>query len=134
MLYLQRYLVVTWLMPRETAAVSARSVYTVQLCTMSCHFMQSHIHRAHACLVVTCHLHFRQNDRDRLRATAVTRGWNEYQNNRLLSLCSLLLVVFLMSNQSLFHPLLAPVKLAILPKNPNLLVARHSVKSVIYLN
>ena len=26
------------------------------------------------CLAVTCHLHFWQNDRDLLRATAVTRG------------------------------------------------------------
>ena len=31
-------------------------------------------------LVVTCHLHFWQNDRDLLRATAVTRGWNGYRN------------------------------------------------------
>ena len=28
----------------------------------------------HACLAVTCHPHFWQNDRDLLRATAVTRG------------------------------------------------------------
>ena len=34
----------------------------------------------HACLVVTCHLHFCQNDRDLLRATAVSRGWNGYRN------------------------------------------------------
>ena len=33
------------------------------------------------CLAVTCHLHFWQDDRDLLRrATAVTRGWNGYQN------------------------------------------------------
>ena len=32
------------------------------------------------CLAVTCHLHFRQNDRDLLRATVVTRGWNGYRN------------------------------------------------------
>ena len=32
------------------------------------------------CLPVTCHLHFWQNDWDLLRATAVTRGWNVYQN------------------------------------------------------
>ena len=32
------------------------------------------------CLAVTCHLHFWQNDRELLRATAVTRGWNEYRN------------------------------------------------------
>ena len=41
--YLQRCLVVTWLVPRETAAVSARSVYTIQPCTMSRHFRQSDI-------------------------------------------------------------------------------------------
>ena len=34
----------------------------------------------HACLAVTCHLHFWQNDRDVLRATAVTRGWSRYRN------------------------------------------------------
>ena len=42
--------------------------------------MQSHIHKMHACLVVTCHLHFWQNDRDLLCATAVTQGWNRYPN------------------------------------------------------
>ena len=31
-------------------------------------------------LAVSCHLHFWQNDRDLLRATAVTRGSNEYRN------------------------------------------------------
>ena len=45
-----------------------------------CHFMQSHIRKVYACLAVTCHLHFWQNDRDLLRATAVTRGWNGYRN------------------------------------------------------
>ena len=35
--YLQRCLVVTWLVPRETAAVSARSVYTMQPYTMPRH-------------------------------------------------------------------------------------------------
>ena len=42
-----------------------------------CHFMQSHIRKVHSCLAVTCHLHFWQNDRDLLHATAVTRGWLE---------------------------------------------------------
>ena len=42
--------------------------------------MQSHIRKVHACLAVTCHLHFWQNDWDLLRAAAVTRGWNGYQN------------------------------------------------------
>ena len=77
--YLQRFLVVTWLVPRETAAVSALSVYTIQPCTMTRHFMQSHIRRVHACWAVTRHLHCWQNDRDLLRATAVTRGWNGYR-------------------------------------------------------
>ena len=54
------------------------------LCTLynhaPCHFIQSHILRVHACLAGTCHLHFWQNDRDLLRVTAVTRGWNGYRN------------------------------------------------------
>ena len=45
-----------------------------------CHLKQSHIRRVHACLAVTCHLHFWQNDRDLLRAIAVTWGWNGYLN------------------------------------------------------
>ena len=70
------------MVPRETAAVSARSVYTIQPCTtLQCHFIPSHIRiRVHACLAVTCHLHFGQNDRDLLPAIAVTRGWNGYRN------------------------------------------------------
>ena len=67
--------VLAWLVPHETAAVSAQV-----LCTpynhAPCHFMQSHIRKVYACLVVTCHLRFWQNDRDLLRATAITRGWN----------------------------------------------------------
>ena len=60
---------------------SASSVYTIQPCTrLWRHFIQSHIGRAYVCLAVTCHLHFWQNDRDLLRATAVTRGWNGYRN------------------------------------------------------
>ena len=45
-----------------------------------CHFMQSHIRKVYACLAVTCHLCFWQNDRGLLRATVVTRGWNGYRN------------------------------------------------------
>ena len=65
-----------WLVPHETAAVSAQV-----LCTpynhAPCHFMQSHIRNVNACLAVTCHLHFWQNDRGLLRATTVTRGYEE---------------------------------------------------------
>ena len=45
-----------------------------------CHFMQRHIRKLYACLAVTCHLHFSQDDRDLLRATTVTRGRNGYRN------------------------------------------------------
>ena len=78
--YLKRCVVVTWLVPPETAAVSARSVYTIQKCIMSRRSMQSYIRRMHACLAVTCHLHFWHNDRDLLRATAVTQRWSGYRN------------------------------------------------------
>ena len=50
--------------------LGAGSVYTIQPCTMSCHFTQSHVRGVHASLAVTCHLHFWQNDRGLLRATA----------------------------------------------------------------
>ena len=80
MVYLQRCLVVTWLVPRETAACSARSLYIIQPCTMSRHFMQSHIRRVLGCLAVTCRLHFWQNGRDLLRATAVIQGRNGNRN------------------------------------------------------
>ena len=51
--YFQHCLVVTWLVPRETTAVSACSVYTIQPCTVPCHFMQSHLPGVHAYLAVT---------------------------------------------------------------------------------
>ena len=69
----------TWLMPHETAAVSAQVLWTPYN-HAPCHFMQSHIHKVYVCLAVTCHLHFWQNDRDLLRATALTCGWNRYWN------------------------------------------------------
>ena len=49
---LQRCLVVTWLVPRETAAVSARFVYRVQPCAILGHFMQSHTSRVRVYLTV----------------------------------------------------------------------------------
>ena len=43
----------------------------MESCTSSqCYFTQSHIHRMHACLAVTCHLHVWQN----ARKSAVLRG------------------------------------------------------------
>ena len=44
-------MVLIWLVPHETATVSACSVYTIQ----PCHFMQSHIHKVSAC-VFSCNL------------------------------------------------------------------------------
>ena len=70
------------LVPQESAARESQSRRV--LCTpynhAPCHFMQSHIRKVYACLAVTCHLRFWQNDRGLLRATAVTRGWNGYRN------------------------------------------------------
>ena len=63
--------------------LAASSVYTVQPCTsLQCHFIWSRTgrRRVNVCLAVTCQLHVWQNDRDLLRATAVTRGWNGYPN------------------------------------------------------
>ena len=67
-----------WLVPHETAAISARSVYTMQPCIMSLHAKP---HTYGVC-VFSCNLppHFWQNDRGLLRATAVTREWNGYRN------------------------------------------------------
>ena len=54
------------------------------LCTpynhVPCHFMRSRIRKVHACLAVTCLMHFWQNGPDLLRAAAVTRGWNGHRN------------------------------------------------------
>ena len=71
---LQCCLVLTLLVPLETAAISALSMYTIQQCTISRHFMQSHMGYigGMACLAVTSLMHFWHNDRDFLRATSVT--------------------------------------------------------------
>ena len=47
---------------------------SLQPCTTSRHFMQSHIRRVYESLAVACHLYVWQNDLDLLRATAVTQG------------------------------------------------------------
>ena len=60
--------------------LSCRRVLCTPYNHAPCYFMQSHIRKVYACLAVTYHLHFWQNDRDLLRATAVTRGWNGYRN------------------------------------------------------
>ena len=61
----------TW----KCCLLGASFVYSIQPCTsLQCHFIRRHIRKLHVCLVVTSHRHFWQNDRDLLRATAVTRG------------------------------------------------------------
>ena len=45
--------------------------------------MQIHIHKVSACLAVTCHLHFWQNDRDLLHATAVTQGGMDTEHTHI---------------------------------------------------
>ena len=63
----------TW----NSCRLGARSVCTMQPCTsLHGHFIQSHIGRVRACLAVTCHLHFWQNDQDLL----LKREWNGYWN------------------------------------------------------
>ena len=43
-------------------------------------FNKIRIRKVYACSALTCQMHFWQNDRDFLRATVVTRGWNGYRN------------------------------------------------------
>ena len=68
-----------WLVPHETATISAQ-VPCMPYNHAPNHFMQSHIHKVHACLAVTCHLHVWQNNRDLSHATLVKRGWDGYPN------------------------------------------------------
>ena len=74
--YLRCCLVVAWLVPCETAAVLAHAPCT----SLQCHFIWSHRHRSRVRIAVTCHLPFWPNDQDLWHTTAVTRGWNRYQN------------------------------------------------------
>ena len=67
-------------------AAGATSLLSSQhiLCTpynrvLSHHFMQNHTLMVHVCSAVTSHLHFWQNGRDFLHATAITTGWNGYR-------------------------------------------------------
>ena len=73
--WLQQCFVVTWLVPHETAAVSAHvlcSSYNHAPVHRQCHFIRSHIRRVHVSLAVTCHQHLWQNDWD-LACAAIAR-------------------------------------------------------------
>ena len=60
-----------------------------------CHFMQSPVRKVYACLAVICHLHFWKNDRDLLRATAATQGWNGYLRGFAIPACDILCLTML---------------------------------------
>ena len=55
-------------------------VHRTSSTSSQCHFIPGHIRRVSVCSAVTCHLHVWQNDRNHLRAAAITRGWNGYRN------------------------------------------------------
>ena len=82
--YVQRCLVVTWLVPRETGAFSEHV-----LCAQYNHAPVYNVTSSDAayvgcvvmCLGATCNLHIWQHDRELLRATVPTRGWDGYRNN-----------------------------------------------------
>ena len=57
--------------------------------------MQSHVCRVCACLAVTCHLHFWQNDRDLLRTTEVTWVQNGYWPRQMFVLIQLSLSLYI---------------------------------------
>ena len=60
----------------------------------------------YACLAVTCHLHFWQNDQDLLCANAVKRGWNGYPwssyKSTLTDWCHLVQLSSQLFNQAVF--------------------------------
>ena len=103
--------------------VGARSVYVIQTCTsLQCHFIRRDIDRMHVWLVVTYHLHIWQNDRDLLRAPAVTRGWNGYRNknqNRKLTL-----------EKNIFPPLLPGIDPRTIPSRVDAFLVPPSFFSV----
>ena len=81
LVYLQRCLVVAWLMPCETVAVLVHVLCTLyNHAPVYGHFIRSHMCGVHPCLFVTCHLHFWQNDQDLLRDDAEIHGWNGSPN------------------------------------------------------
>ena len=61
MVYLQRCLVVTWRVPRESAAISAHVLCTPYNRAPVHSFIRSHILTVHMCLAVTCLLLFWYN-------------------------------------------------------------------------
>ena len=71
-----------WMFPEKLhiSLFLDRFSYYARTAAQSAHynFVRSTSSRMYACLGVTCHLHFWQNDRDLLHATAVTRVCNRH--------------------------------------------------------
>ena len=74
----------TWLVPCETAAVSAHLLYTpydhAQVCNSVILLEATYEGCIIVCLACNQPCALWQNDRDLLRTTVVTRGWNGYRN------------------------------------------------------
>ena len=82
MAYFQRCLLVAWLVPHEAVAVSGHVLCTPYKLA-AVYNVTSRKATYVGCVCVSCkpcHLHFWQNDRDLLRATAVTQGCKGYRN------------------------------------------------------
>ena len=72
--------------------LGARSVYSIQtLTSLQRQRIRGHIPRPHLCLAVTGHLHFRQNDQDLLRTTAVIQEYPKKNQHRKLTLEKIIL-------------------------------------------
>ena len=80
MVYLQRCSVGTWLVPCETAAISVHVLCTPYNHVLVYSVIRSHVRRVHACLAVTCHLHFWQTDLGSFTCFCGNSGWNRYWN------------------------------------------------------
>ena len=118
-------LVITWLFATQNCCRLGASCVHHTTMHLSRHFMQSHIPRVHVCLAVTCHLHFWQNDRDLLRATAVTRGWNRYWNKSQLRKLTL--------EKKILPPLLRGSELATFQSRVLLILLRTDQRRISWL-
>ena len=68
----------TWLVPHGT--VPSQCILCTPYNYAPCHFMQRHLRKMYVCLAATSHLRFWLTNQGLLHATAVTWGWNRYQN------------------------------------------------------
>ena len=123
------------LTPRETAATSAHVLCTpYNVAPVYSVTIRNHIRRMLVCLDVTCQLHFRQNDRDPLRVTAVAFTYYTfiftfsatYYCFRLTFLCNLYIFCYCRFSKVLWARLKHGAER---PVNYLLLFDKHSSKS-----